>query len=329
MTPTPRVAAPDGPRVLLLGGSGQIGGALKQRLRAAAKVWSPTSGEVDLRDTAGMQHAVKDFAPNVIVNAAAFTAVDLAETEPDQAWALNADAPACLARCARQRNALLVHFSSDYVFDGTAARPYREDDAPSPLGVYGRSKRAGELEVLRSGAAALVLRTSWVYGPCGKNFLLTLRRLALADAPLRIVADQIGAPSYCGDVALAVTTLLAMLAPHPAAALGERGGVYHLSNAGQVSWHGFASAILSLDPALVSVRERTVHAITTQEYPAAARRPPYSVLDNTRIACTFGVVLQDWRAALRRVLTRDGAAELGGSPDCLHVTPDATHGRAP
>jgi dTDP-4-dehydrorhamnose reductase len=231
-----------------------------------------------------------------VVNAAAYTAVDLAEREREAAFAINARAPQVLAEEAKSCGALLVHYSTDYVFDGTAHDPYDEDAPTGPLNVYGESKLAGEQAIAASGAHALVLRTSWVYGLTGKNFLLTIRRLAAERDELRIVADQVGTPNWSRTLAQATATLVAQGVDR----LKERAGLYHLSCAGATTWHGFARAIVGN-----AVRPR-VTPITTAEYPTPARRPAYGVLATAKLRAAFGLSLPAWDEDLAACLASGG-----------------------
>jgi dTDP-4-dehydrorhamnose reductase len=229
----------------------------------------------------------------LIVNAGAYTAVDRAESEVALAQAVNARAPGILAEEAKRLGALLIHYSTDYVFDGKRTTPYPEDAPTAPLNVYGATKLEGEQAIAATGGHALVLRTSWVYGLRGRNFLLTVRRLAAERDELAIVADQIGVPNW--SRALAEATVRAIVAGLPA--LAERSGVYHLSATGQATWHEFAQAIVG------DVARPRVVPITTAEYPTPARRPAFGVLDTERFETTFGFGLPEWREVLARCVT--------------------------
>ena len=228
------------PRILVTGAGGQLGFELAHWLAACGDVVAVDRPEIDLADPDAIRRGVREIAPRLIVNAAAYTAVDRAETEAELAHALNARAPEVLADEARKSGAALIHYSTDYVFDGAADRPYAEDSPTAPLNVYGATKLAGERAVLGSGADALVLRTSWVYGLRGANFLLTMRRLAAQRDELRIVADQTGTPNWCRELARATARIVADGLP----ALAARKGLYHLSSTGSTTWFDFARAIL-------------------------------------------------------------------------------------
>ncbi len=283
------------PRILLTGAGGQVGGELARLLPKQGDVVAVDRAALDLADADAIVSFVRSVRPDLIVNAAAYTAVDQAERERDAAFAINARAPQLLADEARRAGAILLHYSTDYVFDGRADAPYTEDAPTGPLGVYGESKLEGERAVAASGAHALVLRTSWVYGLTGRNFLLTIRRLAAERDELRIVADQTGTPNWSHALAQATSQLIDFGLP----ALAERAGLYHLSAGGQTTWYGFARAIVG------DVVRPRVTPIATAEYPTPARRPAYGVLDCGRLAATFGIRLPDWQDSLSDCLAAD------------------------
>jgi len=288
-------------KILLLGGNGQVGRELRRSLPPLGQLIVATrdgagadvSADFDRPESLGGM--VADIAPEVVVNAAAYTAVDKAETDSDAAFRINAEAPATIAEACRAIDALLVHYSTDYVFDGQATKPYRENDATAPLGVYGASKLAGERAIGDSGARHAILRTAWVYAAHGKNFLLTMLRLAAERGELQVVADQFGAPTPAAWIADATTELLR----HGIAA----SGTWHLTSRGETNWHEFAEAIMDDAHSLGLLRQMPrVLPITTAEYPTHARRPTYSVLDTTRLQRDFGIVPPDWRDGLTRTL---------------------------
>ena len=286
--------------ILLIGRNGQIGRELCNALAPLGALEVLDCAALDLADPDSIRDAVRRIAPGLIVNAAAYTAVDKAEQEADLAMAVNAVAPGILAEEARRLGAPLVHYSTDYVFDGSASRPYRETDAVNPLGVYGRSKLAGEEAIRAVGPAHLILRTAWVYSMHGHNFLLTIQRLARERDELRIVADQRGAPNWAGEIARATAAILAE------GGLAENSGLYHLAAAGETTWHGFAEAIIAaMRDAGEEVRATRVVPIATADYPTPARRPAYSVLDCSKLREVFGITLADWRDQLSDCL-RDG-----------------------
>ena len=284
-------------QILLTGKTGQVGWELQRTLATLGRVIAPDRRGMDLAEPASIRAAIRACMPQIIVNSAAYTAVDQAESEPDLALAINGAAPAIMAEEAKRLGALLVHYSTDYVFDGAKSGPYSEDDTPNPLNVYGSSKLAGERAVVASGARYLIFRTSWVYGARGKNFLRTILRLARERDELRIVDDQIGAPTWCRAIAEATAQALACAQACDAAGLS---GIYHLSAAGATSWCGFAKAIL----------ERPGHSckvvpIASSEYPLPARRPTNSVLSNAKLNARLGIELPDWSAALELCLQQD------------------------
>lgn len=288
--------------ILLTGARGQLGWELRRTLDCLGEVVAFDSRALDLADADAIRRTVRALAPQVIVNPAAYTAVDKAESDADRAHAVNATAPAVLAEEAARLGALLLHYSTDYVFDGSGERPWREDDPTGPLNVYGASKLLGERSIQASGCRHLIFRTSWVYGLRGGNFLLTMRRLMRERTELKIVADQIGAPTWCRDLAQASAAILAqLLSPARGADRPEPWGVYHMTNAGETSWHGFAAAILALDPPEPAPR---LLPIATSDYPTPARRPHNSRLDNDKLARVFGIRLPDWHHALKLCLDR-------------------------
>ncbi len=292
-------------RLLLLGASGQVGHELRRALAPLGEVVCTTRDGVlddgtscqvaDFDEPASLGPLVARIAPDVVVNAAAYTAVDKAESDRDAAFRANAAAPGELARACAARDALLVHYSTDYVFDGSATRPYREDDPTSPLGVYGQSKLAGEQAVRDSGARHMIFRTAWVYADRGRNFMLTMLRLAGERDELRVVADQVGTPTPASLIADGTAAMLRK--PSPGS------GLWHLTASGGTTWHGFAEAIVERAHALGRIPRRTrVVPIATADYPTPARRPASSRLDCSRFERDAGLRLPDWRDALDTVL---------------------------
>lgn len=285
--------------ILLTGASGQVGWELQRSLSTLGRVVAPTHGEFDLSRPESLAATIRKIKPDLIVNPAAYTAVDKAETEQELAYAINAEAPGVLAKEAASRGISLIHFSTDYVFDGAQFGAYSESDKTNPLGVYGASKLAGEELVAASGADHLILRTSWVYGLRGKNFLLTMQRLARERDKLSVVADQYGAPTWARSIADATAQMLAIwLSPGATREDHVRlSGVYHLTCGGRTSWHGFAQEILQNMQAQ-GEKVPELKAITTAEYPTPAKRPANSVLSNEKLQQTFGIHMPDWRQAL-------------------------------
>ena len=281
-------------RILLTGRNGQVGSALVPALAPLGELSAFDRNSLDLRDLNSVRTAIDKARPDIIVNAAAYTAVDRAETEPEAAFAVNAAAVGILAEQAKKRDALLIHFSTDYVFDGEKALPYVETDAPNPLNVYGRSKLEGERAVAAGGCRHFIFRTSWVYAPRGRNFVRAILAAAQTKPELRVVDDQRGAPTSSEAIAAAVARILG----NPDA-LQEPGGIYHLSAAGEATWYGVAKELLSMKGL-----KTPVMGISTAEYGSPARRPKNSLLDNTKLLGTFGVALADWRAGLREVSSK-------------------------
>lgn len=290
-------------KILLLGSTGQVGNALIRELQGLGPVIAPARKELNLTDENAIRTVVQSLQPDLIVNAAAYTAVDQAETEPELAHGINSTAPRVLAQEAAKLGAWLLHYSTDYVFDGSKTTAYIEDDITGPLNQYGASKLAGEQAIQAFHDRYIILRTSWIFGNHGTNFYKTILKLAQQKTQLNIVADQVGAPTHSLTIARASADLLKRCTD-------QQSGIYHLSNAGQTSWHGFASAIiqhylqlqahkgwtpLALDP------ER-LKAIPAAEYPVKALRPANSLLNNTRLAQEFGIVLPNWRDELHSAM---------------------------
>ena len=319
------------PRILLIGKNGQVGHDLQRLLPAYGELTAVDRQQLDLAAPDAIRRGVQEIRPQIIINAAAYTAVDQAEKDELAARAINAIAPGILAEQAKQVGAALIHYSTDYVFDGTKTTPYEEDDAPNPLGAYGRTKLEGEQAIRDSGVAHLIFRTAWVYSTRGKNFLLTILRLATQREELRIVNDQIGAPTLSHELAEATAKVLSQLPAMKNASMDESlaglGGTYHMTAGGATNWYEFATTILDDASASIQGKKRAwlltalngaplvtrrVVPITTAEYPTPARRPPYSVLSNERLAKTFGIRLPDWNAQLGRVF--EVGADLTSSP---------------
>ncbi len=313
--------------ILILGKQGQIAWELQVTLAALGHITVLGSQQLDLANPDKIRAKVRSIQPDIIVNAAAYTAVDKAETEPELCTSINATAPGILAELAQASQALLVHYSTDYVFDGTKTSPYLETDLTNPLGVYGASKLAGEQAIIQVDCPHLIFRTTWVYGNRGKNFLLTILRLAAERSELKIVADQIGAPTWSRSIAEATSQIIAQchhdsrsvmpkarLRQHEVSACAERlrqrssvRGLYNLSAAGETSWHGFASQIVSQYRSQYPDRHLAIQnilPIPSSDYPTPAKRPANSVLDNSKILADFGVQLPDWNLSLSQLLAR-------------------------
>ena len=318
----PRKALPSSPtnRLLLIGASGQVGSALLPRLSELGEVSAPRHSQLDLASEESIRAAVRSFQPDVIINAAAYTAVDLAESQPDLAMRVNAGAPGILAVEARQAKALLVHYSTDYVFDGTKRTPYREEDTTAPRNEYGRTKLLGEQRVAAAGGAYLILRTGWIYASQGKNFLVTMLRLGAEREMLRIVDDQIGTPTPAAVVADATLRILEFCRQHGADMseyLRSLAGIYHVGCAGQTSWFRFALAIFEQARSMgMGARLRVTNVVptTTEEYPTPAQRPRYSVLSKEKIIRTYGVQPPPWEDGLARVMRQVARPDLKEEP---------------
>ncbi|MNI12557.1 dTDP-4-dehydrorhamnose reductase [compost metagenome] len=285
-------------KVLINGRNGQVSHELQRRLGAVGELIVLGRDQLDLAQPDQIRRQVQNVRPDLIINAAAHTAVDLAESEPQAAFAINAIAPGILAEEALALDIPLIHYSTDYVFDGLKAAPYNEDDTPNPLGVYGKSKLAGEQAIKDVQGRHLILRTSWVYSTHGRNFLLTMQRLLQEKPELRVVADQIGAPTWAGTIANSTLALIERWRANEVA----NWGTYHLSAQGETSWFGFAQAIGE------ALRQQgkpcaALLPIPSSDYPTPAARPLNSRLDCSRLQRDWGVSQPDWQTALRECLT--------------------------
>lgn len=287
--------------IVLLAPTGQVGFELLRALAPLGTVFTISRAEIDFADTAAVVARVSALVPGIIVNAAAWTAVDNAETERETAFLINATLPAALATVAQQHNAWLVHYSSDYVYPGTGNTPWQETDTTGPLSVYGESKLAGDTAVIAHCDKHLIFRTSWVYAARGNNFMRTMLKLALSREALNVVADQIGAPTPARLIAT-VTVLALQQALNRGAALS---GVYHLAARGETSWHGFAEAIFKLareQGVVLKLKPALFKAITTSDYPTPARRPVNSRLNLSKLEHTFTLQLPHWQSQLQLTL---------------------------
>jgi dTDP-4-dehydrorhamnose reductase len=285
--------------ILLLGANGQVGFELRSTLAPLGDVVALARPEIDFAAPESLRKVVRDYRPTAIVNAAAYTAVDKAETDVERATAVNAIAPGVLAAEAAAIGAILVHFSTDYVFDGSKASPYVETDATAPLSVYGRSKRDGELAIQQRCDKHLILRTSWVFGAHGQNFIKSILRLAKDRRNLRVVADQFGAPTSASLLAQVTSEILSEMQSQPAA--DPRWGLYHLAAGGEINWHGLACHVIARAQEmgyLLEASSDTIEPIATAEYPAPAKRPINSRLATARLRECFAVALPDWTAGV-------------------------------
>jgi len=290
-------------KILLTGTAGQVGGALLPLLQGRADIVAPELEQFDLSRPAELAGKLDSIAPDLIINPAAYTAVDRAEDERELAFRINAEAPRAIARWAAPRGVPLVHFSTDYVFDGSGDRPWREDSTPAPLSVYGQSKLAGDQAIVEAGALHVIARTSWVYAASGANFLKTIVRLAGEREQLRIVGDQIGAPTTASTIAQSVVAMLPQSGDDLHKTFEQRGGVVNLVCTGETSWHGFATAIVSgLEARGAKFAVKQIVPIRSDEFPVKAKRPFNSRLDLTRLRERFGITPPSWQQALDREL---------------------------
>jgi dTDP-4-dehydrorhamnose reductase len=311
------------PVILLTGKNGQVGTELLHLLPEVGEVIAFGHDQLDLSNPSDIRRTIREVQPQLIVNAAAYTAVDQAETDETTAQAVNAQAPGLMAEEAKKIGAVLVHYSTDYVFDGTKKAPYVETDFVNPINVYGKTKFAGEQAIRSSGLAHLIFRTTWVYATRGRNFLLTILRLAAEREELRIVSDQVGAPTCASEVAAATTKILTRMLGRNGGGLvlSEVSGTYHMSAAGRTTWYDFAKTILekaeakshSLDWLAAATQGRRLIArrvipVSTEEFGSPTPRPSYSILSNSRLIQTFGVALPDWHAQLQRCFASDSIA---------------------
>ncbi|QND93929.1 dTDP-4-dehydrorhamnose reductase [Burkholderia orbicola] len=289
------------PTILVTGVNGQVGFELLRSLQGLGRVVACDRSMLDLSDLDRVRSVVRELKPSIIVNPAAYTAVDKAETDVDAARRLNAEVPRAFAEEAARLGAALVHYSTDYVFDGTKEGAYVETDATNPQNVYGLTKLEGEQAIAATGCAHLILRTSWVYGRRGKNFLLTMLKLGSERPELRVVADQVGAPTWSKTIATATAHIVAQaLAADDADWWAQRSGVYHFTSAGATSWHGFAEAIFAQ---AMGEHAPKVLPIPASDYPVPAKRPSNSRLSHDKLTEAFGLRLPDWADALKLCLS--------------------------
>jgi dTDP-4-dehydrorhamnose reductase len=295
-------------RILLTGTTGQVGSELAKLLPSLGETITPTRAQMDLANPASIRRFIRELRPRWIVNPAAYTAVDKAESEPELAYAINAEAVKTFGEEAHDLGAGVIHFSTDYVFNGSSDTPYRETDATGPMGVYGASKLAGEKALAETGAGHMVFRTSWVYGATGKNFLLTILKLAREREALNVVADQHGAPTWSRDLAKMTAAVITQCEASATErtlveVLAERNGIYHAAGAGETTWHGFAAEAVRLQAASEpSTRFARIQAIATAEYPTPAKRPANSRMNCGKLATDFGWNMMPWKDSLQAVM---------------------------
>jgi dTDP-4-dehydrorhamnose reductase len=311
------------PRILLIGRNGQVGTELAFLLPRLGELIALNRQELDLTKPIDIRRTIQEVRPEWIFSAAAYTAVDQAESDESTARAVNEQAPGVIAEEAKKIGAALVHYSTDYVFDGGKKSPYEETDTPNPINVYGKTKLGGEHAIQESGALHLIFRTEWVYATQGRNFLLTVLRLATQKQELRIVADQIGSPTTSREIAAATVKAISQLMDREGVlSLATSGGIYHMTAEGETSWYEFTKAILeeaSCETEHLSwvnaatkgmpLLTKRVLPVTTAEYPTTARRPPYSVLSTRRLHDRFGIRLSSWRAQLRSLFILDSSED--------------------
>ena len=308
--------------ILITGKDGQVGWELQRVLKDAGPTIALDRDAMDLSKPDSLRRTISGLRPSIIINAAAYTAVDLAEEEPDYAQMVNGNAPGIMAEEAKKLGALLIHFSTDYVFDGSKRTPYVETDQPNPINAYGMTKLIGERAIESSGASYLIFRTSWVYSTRGRNFLLTILRLAREREELKIVNDQIGIPNWSRAIAEATAAVIKKIQTPKAKPTRGRprkkdvSGIYHMAGAGETSWYGFAEAILQEihqggfpDTVMgkVPITAKRILPISTAQYPTRARRPAYTVLDSTKLKETFSVELAEWREQLKSAVRTESA----------------------
>ena len=291
-------------KILLLGANGQVGWELQRSLAPLGQLKACDRQNANLEDLEQLQATVREFAPDIIVNAAAYTAVDKAETDADVAYRINAEAPSLLANEARRLDAWLVHYSTDYVFDGEQSAPYTETDKPNPQSIYGSSKLQGENAIRDSGCQHLIFRTSWVYAHRGSNFAKTMLRLASERDTLSVVADQFGAPTSAELIA-DITSLCLYRLTHDQELAQHASGTYHLCLAGETNWHGFAQYVIAEAQARgmpLRAKADNIQPITTDQYPLPAKRPPSSRLNSQKLIETFDVYLPAWQTHVQRLI---------------------------
>ncbi|MBV1931530.1 MAG: dTDP-4-dehydrorhamnose reductase [Porticoccaceae bacterium] len=293
-------------KILLLGANGQVGWELQRSLAPLSLLKACDRQSANLEDFDQLQTTLREFSPDIIVNAAAYTAVDNAESEAQRAHRINAEAVSLIADQAKRLNAWLIHYSTDYVFDGSKSEAYTEADQPNPLSVYGTSKLRGEEAIVKSGCKHLIFRTSWVFAHRGANFAKTMLRLARERDQLKVVSDQIGAPTSAELIA-DITSLCLYRLTHDNAFAEQAAGIYHLTPSGETSWHGFAKYVISEAQALgmaFQITPEYIEPIATKEYPLPAKRPANSRLDTKKLSDAFGVYLPPWQTHAKRLVTQ-------------------------
>jgi dTDP-4-dehydrorhamnose reductase len=288
-------------KVLITGAKGQLGQELvRLGQQADFEIHSLSRQQLDITNKNQIQQIFKRISPSMVINAAAYTQVDRAENESDLAYAVNKNGPAYLARYCADNHLTLIHISTDYVFDGTKGRPYQESDPIAPLGVYGQSKAQGETAIRSILPKHIIIRTSWLYGVYGNNFVKTILKLAAEKTALRVVADQFGSPTSAADLAKAALMIVRKISANEK----YDWGTYHYCSKGITTWHGLAEKVIELAAPYATLQAQQLEAITTAEWPTAAKRPPYSVLDCTRLERQFGIVPAPWQQSLKHTIDR-------------------------
>ncbi|MEA5502117.1 dTDP-4-dehydrorhamnose reductase [Halotia wernerae UHCC 0503] len=289
-------------KILLTGVTGQVGWELQRTLMTVGEVISVGRSQLNLAQPNTIRHIIREVQPDLIINPAAYTAVDQAESEPELAMTINGIAPGVIAEEAKRLGAAMIHYSTDYVFDGAKTTPYTESDQPNPQNTYGKTKLAGEQAIASVGVPHLILRTSWVYGLRGKNFLLTMRKLAQEKEEIKVVNDQVGAPTWSRVIAEATAQILSQARQDVSGFLAHQSGLYHLTASGETNWYGFAQAIFTHDVQHDQRKLQRLIAINSKDYSTAASRPAYSLLNSQKLTNAFGLILPDWKRSLDLVL---------------------------
>ncbi len=289
-------------KILLTGVTGQVGWELQRTLMTLGEVIAVGRSQLNLAQPNTIRSIIREVQPNLIINPAAYTNVDKAESEPELAMIINGIAPGVMAEEAKRLGAAIIHYSTDYVFDGIKTTPYTESDQPNPQNTYGKTKLAGEQAIASVGVPHLILRTSWLYGLRGKNFLLTMRKLAQEQEEIKVVNDQIGAPTWSRVIAEATAQILSQALQDVSGFLTDKGGIYHLTASGKTNWYEFAQAIFTHDIQHEQRKLEKLIAITSKDYCTAANRPAYSLLNSQKLTNTFGFILPDWQRSLELVL---------------------------
>ncbi|WGV23621.1 dTDP-4-dehydrorhamnose reductase [Halotia branconii] len=289
-------------KILLTGVTGQVGWELQRTLMTLGEVISVGRSQLNLAQPNTIRYIIREVQPNLIINPAAYTVVDKAESEPELAMTINGIAPGIMAEEAKRLGAAIIHYSTDYVFDGAKTTPYTESDQPNPQNTYGKTKLAAEQAIASVGVPHLILRTSWVYGLRGKNFLLTMRKLALEKEEIKVVNDQIGAPTWSRVIAEATAQILSQARQDVSSFFAEKAGVYHLTASGETNWYEFAQAIFTYDVQYDERKLQRLIAIKSKDYSTVASRPAYSLLNSQKLTNNFGLILPDWQRSLKLVL---------------------------